>query len=138
MEINAPAGSFTQKMASYLSSNEATLKSFAFDRVNFETGSANLTADSTMQIQNFAKVLHAYPSVNIQVQGHTDNTGNSQANRVLSLQRATSVKMALLGSGVDAQRVDAAGYGQEKPVADNSTEAGRAENRRVTVMVTSK
>ena len=76
--------------------------------------------------------------MNIEVQGHTDSTGNAEANKGLSQRRADSVLNALIANGVGQGRVKAVGYGQSQPVADNATEEGRAQNRRVSVLVTSK
>jgi outer membrane protein OmpA-like peptidoglycan-associated protein len=69
------------------------------------------------------------------VSGHTDNVGNEQANRNLSTARAKAVANSLTADGVESDRVSAEGYGSLKPVASNSTEAGRAQNRRVTLDV---
>ena len=65
------------------------------------------------------------------IEGHTDNVGNAAANQALSARRAEAVKAYLVGKGIAADRLTATGYGQERPVADNSTINGRAENRRV-------
>jgi outer membrane protein OmpA-like peptidoglycan-associated protein len=65
------------------------------------------------------------------VEGHTDNVGNPKSNKTLSNERANSVVAAIISQGIDAKRLSAAGYGQDKPIADNKTEEGRAKNRRV-------
>ena len=138
-EIKAAAGSFTDKFTKFLGDKGGDLNTrFTFDGVNFATGSANLTSESKSQIQNLANIMKAYPSVNIRLEGHTDNTGNAASNKTLSNQRALSVKNALGQLGVAANRVAAVGYGQEKPVADNGTEAGKLENRRVDVYITKR
>ena len=97
-----------------------------------------LTAESAGQVNNLAEVLKAYPSVTIKVEGHTDNTGNADANKSLSAQRALSVKSALAAQNVQVGRVKAEGFGQTSPVADNATEEGRAANRRVSVRITGR
>jgi outer membrane protein OmpA-like peptidoglycan-associated protein len=74
----------------------------------------------------------------IKLGGYTDNTGDPQANLTLSQQRADTVMADLVKLGVDASRMKAEGYGQEHPVADNSTEEGRAKNRRIDIRVTGK
>ena len=74
----------------------------------------------------------------IKLGGYTDNTGDPQANLRLSQQRADAVMADLVKLGVDAGRMKAEGYGQEHPVADNSTEEGRAKNRRIDIRVISK
>lgn len=106
-----------------------------FDAVEFETGSANLTAASNVQLEMLARVLSEYPDLKVTVAGHTDNTGDPAANLALSEQRAQSVRAALIAMGIDGGRITAAGYGDSKPEASNDTEAGRAENRRVEVML---
>ena len=70
-------------------------------------------------------------SLQLTVEGHTDNVGSAQSNQALSQSRAQAVVAAVTGTGIPASRLTAVGYGQSKPVADNSTDAGRAQNRRV-------
>jgi outer membrane protein OmpA-like peptidoglycan-associated protein len=65
------------------------------------------------------------------VEGHTDNVGNPKSNKTLSDERAKSVVAAIVSQGIDTKRLSAAGYGQDKPIADNKTEEGKAKNRRV-------
>lgn len=78
-------------------------------------------------------MLSANPTLKIIVEGHTDNVGSSPSNKTLSEQRALSVKTALVNKGIPAERIEAVGYGQDVPVADNSTEEGRTKNRRVEI-----
>jgi len=119
----------------YLTSAVSGATTVDFDRISFETGSAKLTAESTEQLHNIATILRAYPKATVMVSGHTDNVGNEQANRNLSTARAKAVANSLTSDGVEFNRVSAEGYGSQKPVANNSTEAGRAQNRRVTLEV---
>ena len=109
-----------------------------FDRISFETGSAKLTTESSEQLHNIATILRAYPNATVTVSGHTDSVGNEQANRNLSTARAKAVANSLTSDGVESNRVKAEGYGSLKPLADNSTEAGRARNRRVTLEVAAR
>ena len=134
-KISTPKGSFSEKLVNYLSTEGEDGGAFNFDRVNFQSGSAQLTADSAEQLGNLVKILNAYEGVAIEVQGHTDNTGNPQLNQKLSMERASSVKSALVAGGLSADRIGAKGFGQEQPIADNSTEEGRLQNRRVSVAV---
>jgi outer membrane protein OmpA-like peptidoglycan-associated protein len=76
-------------------------------------------------------LLKTNPSLKLTVEGHTDNVGAPNYNRSLSDARARSVVAALTAQGIASRRLTAVGYGQEKPVADNGTDAGRAQNRRV-------
>jgi OOP family OmpA-OmpF porin len=76
--------------------------------------------------------------VRVEVQGHTDNVGAAEANRNLSAQRAEAVRQYLIGAGVEAGRMTAVGYGEDLPVADNTTDAGRQANRRVDLVRTDR
>jgi outer membrane protein OmpA-like peptidoglycan-associated protein len=104
---------------------------FNFDRIAFDSDSAVLTADSNEQLDNIAIILRAYPRADVTIAGHTDSSGSEAKNLALSRARANAVAARLTTAGVSPERVHAAGYGSEKPAADNSTEAGRAHNRRV-------
>ncbi len=133
-EIKAAAGSFTDKFVKMI--GKKGKDAVAFDGVNFNTGSATLTEDSKAQLENLAAVLKAYPKVHIEIAGHTDNTGDANKNLNLSKQRALAVSQMLQKLGIAANRLKATGYGQTKPIADNATAEGRAQNRRVDVRVT--
>lgn len=111
---------------------------FDFDRLLFETGSAKLSPSSTDQLHDVAAILQAYPKAKVTIGGYTDNTGNADANLKLSQSRATSVMTQLASQGVAADRMTAKGYGDAHPVGDNSTEAGRAQNRRISLRVLSQ
>lgn len=111
---------------------------FDFDRLNFQTGSSNLTAESRAQVQNIADILASYPAVKIKIGGYTDNVGEPAANQRLAEARAQRVMMELITLGINALRLDAEGYGEQHPVADNSTSEGRARNRRIAVRVTER
>jgi outer membrane protein OmpA-like peptidoglycan-associated protein len=111
---------------------------FEFDRLNFETDSAVLRPDSRDQLTNIAAILKAYPGAHVKIGGYTDNSGNRAANRQLSEARAEAVRDALDRLGVDPSRVQAKGYGDQHPIADNNTAEGRAQNRRVAILVTAK
>jgi len=137
-ELKAAAGSFTAKFADFLSGDGDLKTGFAFDGVNFATGSANLTAESDAQIGELGDVLAAYPNVRIRIEGHTDSSGDAAKNQTLSQQRALAVKAKLQSLGVASNRVAAIGLGQTKPIADNNTEEGKAANRRVEVYVTKR
>ena len=135
-KINVSSGGFLDSLTSFLAGKDPALgKSFTFDELQFETGSATLTNTSSAQLTALAAVLKAYPSVAVSVGGHTDNTGDAAANKRLSAERAAAVKQALLGGGIAAARITDEGYGPEKPIASNDTEEGRAKNRRVELVV---
>src|SRR5262249_37191352 len=100
-----------------------------------ETDSSALTPNSDEQIEDVATILRAYPRVRVMVAGHTDNAGSEPANLALSQARADAVAAKLEAHGVASDRVHAEGYGSRRPVADNSTDAGRAKNRRVDLVI---
>jgi len=99
--------------------------------INFDTGKATIRPDSQPVIEQVALMLRGNSGLALSVEGHTDSVGGSAANKILSESRAKAVVAALAARGIDAKRLTAAGWGQEKPVADNGTEEGRAKNRRV-------
>jgi OmpA-OmpF porin, OOP family len=111
---------------------------FDFDRLLFDTDSATLQPQSTEQLDNIAAVLKACPAVHLTIGGYTDNTGDSAHNQKLSQDRADSVVAQLETMGIAADRLRAKGYGDQYPVGDNSTEEGRALNRRISMLVTAK
>jgi OOP family OmpA-OmpF porin len=111
---------------------------FDFDRLSFNTNSATLRPESRAQLGNIAAVLKAYPNVHIQIGGFSDNRGNSQHNLKLSQDRANGVMGQLVALGISPDRLEAQGYGEQSPVADNSTAAGRARNRRASIRLTQK
>jgi len=99
--------------------------------VTFETGSSNLRPESFTILDQVAGSLIANPDVRIEIGGHTDNTGSAATNIRLSQQRANAVMQYLAGKGVSQFHMAARGYGSTRPVAPNTTAAGRAQNRRV-------
>jgi OmpA-OmpF porin, OOP family len=136
MKIDVTAGGFVDTLTTFLNSRDVTVnRSFTFDELQFDPGSARLSPISHAQLQQLAAVLKAYRTVLISVAGHTDNIGNASANLRLSAQRAAAVKQALVGQGVAATRVADEGFGSERPIATNDTEDGRARNRRIELVV---
>jgi outer membrane protein OmpA-like peptidoglycan-associated protein len=140
LELNIPRGGLEARLVEFVKSplpvNDTTW--FDFDRLTFDTNSATLSAQSQEQLTNIASILKAYPNVQIKIGGYTDNIGDYAANMQLSQQRADSVQQQLVGMGIAAERIQAEGYGPQHPIADNSTEAGRARNRRIALRVTQK
>lgn len=104
--------------------------SIAID-VKFASGKADIQGDASAEIQKVADFMAKFPTVNVTIEGHTDSRGNAAKNKALSQKRADAVKAAVVAQGIDAARLSSVGYGSAKPIADNATEAGRAQNRRV-------
>ena len=103
--------------------------------IYFETNSYSLTAESKRIIDVFADFLRNNPTVKVELQGHTDNIGNDEDNRILSDNRAKSVYNHLISKGIPADRLRYKGYGESKPIATNATEEGRAKNRRTVFLI---
>jgi len=99
--------------------------------VNFDFDKATLRQEDVSDLDKNVEALKAWGDVNIEVAGHTDSKGSDAYNMKLSKQRAEAVRNFLISRGVAADRLTAKGYGESQPVADNATEAGRFQNRRV-------
>ena len=97
----------------------------------FDTGKATIKPGSQAIVTQVVDMMKAHPDLKVAVEGHTDNVGAPAANRTLSDSRAKAVMAAIAAQGIAPARLTAAGYGQDRPVADNATEDGRAKNRRV-------
>jgi OmpA-OmpF porin, OOP family len=138
--ISVPEGSLNYQLAQFLANgNSSELpKTFVFDNLNFTTGTTQLTPESQPTVNDLIVILKAYPNAEVQLVGHTDNTGDQAANMKLSQDRASAVRDMLVNGGIDASRLSTAGYGEDKPVASNDTEEGRAKNRRTELVVTKK
>ncbi len=106
--------------------------SIALHNILFDTGKATITPGSSKELQLVIDVLTADATLRLEVQGHTDNTGTPASNLALSQQRADAVRAYLIKTGgVAAARLTAVGFGDTKPVAPNTTDEGKAQNRRV-------
>lgn len=103
--------------------------------VNFQSGSANLTASSRVILNAAATELKRYPELSILIGAHSDSSGSDELNLKLSQKRAESVLQYLVGQGVAADKLTAKGYGEANPIASNETKEGRAKNRRVELVV---
>jgi outer membrane protein OmpA-like peptidoglycan-associated protein len=101
----------------------------------FDTGKAELKAQSKHDLGEFAKVLVQYKDTDLVIEGHTDNTGKKDKNLKLSEARAEAVISLLVSDGVQRARLTGRGLGDTQPVADNGTDAGRKQNRRVQVQI---
>lgn len=140
-QLNVPSHGVEARLVTYLQGNanpSSEITWFDFDRLLFDTNSARLQPSSYEQLNNVAAILKAYPNAKIRLGGYTDNTGDTDANRRLSQERANNVMAELTKRGIDPSRLSATGYGEENPVADNSTEEGRQKNRRISIRVAEK
>ena len=100
----------------------------------FETGKSTIQKESLPIIDQINELMKLDLALKISIEGHTDNVGEAAGNKKLSNDRARSVMLALVAKGIDKTRLSSIGWGQEKPVADNRTEEGRAKNRRVEIV----
>ncbi len=103
--------------------------------VLFDTGKYTLKPNTQVSLARIAGIFQSYPGVKVQVEGFTDSVGSDELNQKLSDNRASTTKDFLIKQGVSIDNISAAGYGKADPVADNSTAAGRAQNRRVNLVV---
>jgi OmpA-OmpF porin, OOP family len=101
--------------------------------VRFAAASADLDPSSEQVLAEMVRVLAENPTLRLQIAGHTDATGSRSLNVMLSHARALQVVRYLVDHGIDAERLDAAGYGPDHPVATNDTAEGRAANRRIEI-----
>lgn len=102
--------------------------------ISFETGKSDIKPESQGIIDQIAAMLSDNPGLTVSIEGHTDNVGSPASNQTLSESRARSVMAAIIARGIDKTRLSAKGWGQSKPMAGNSTEDGRAKNRRVEIV----
>ncbi|MFH2096864.1 MAG: OmpA family protein [Bacteroidota bacterium] len=108
------------------------------DNIFFETDKAVLLPESITELDQLVETMKRHSTLVIEIQGHTDNVGTDEYNQVLSLNRAKAVVDFLTGKGIVSSRISSSGYGSTRPIAGNSTEEGRAMNRRVEFKVVSK
>jgi outer membrane protein OmpA-like peptidoglycan-associated protein len=126
---------FTMKLTlrykGWTAASKAAAPRFVLDGVNFDTGKATIRKESFPRLDRVVEYMAHKKSVRIQISGHTDNVGNKAANKALSENRAKACRQYLIKKGIDGSRIEAVGYGDEKPVASNDTAEGRQENRRI-------
>lgn len=104
---------------------------FVLNGVTFDTGKATIKEESYPRLDSVLEYMTHKKSARIEISGHTDNVGNAKNNKKLSEKRAQSCKEYLISKGIEADRIDAVGFGDEVPVASNKTEEGRQRNRRI-------
>lgn len=112
-----------------------TIRLQAPENVTFESNQADITPRFWPVLNQLADSIRQYPGTLVRIEGHTDSTGSPAFNQTLSENRAQSVRSYLLQRGVPNHRVEAVGYGMTRPIADNRNEYGRAQNRRVEILI---
>ena len=112
-----------------------TIRLQAPESITFATDSAEIRPQFRRTLDDVAASIQQYPNTVVRVEGHTDSTGSSSYNQNLSVNRAQSVASYLAQSGVQPSRLQAIGYGESRPIATNSTPQGRAQNRRVEILI---
>ncbi|MFN0037329.1 MAG: OmpA family protein [Saprospiraceae bacterium] len=130
IEVRERAKAFGEGLKKAVESTTATDKTLTLQYITFETGSATLTPNSKYELDNLVTGLTAFPAVNVEVAGHTDNVGDPAANLTLSAARAASVVKYLADRGISTGRLKPRGYGDTKPLAPNDTPENRTKNRR--------
>jgi outer membrane protein OmpA-like peptidoglycan-associated protein len=124
------------KVESITDANNLEAIKVTFDSgILFSSGKAALSPASKTALTNFATSLKNTPETDVTIYGHTDNTGTREANEKLSLERAQAVSNFLTQNGIESTRMTVQGLAFDQPVADNSTAAGRAQNRRVEIYI---
>lgn len=109
--------------------------SFTLDNLNFASGSSTILKTSYEELNELLQYLKLKPATKIEIAGHTDSDGDEKSNISLSQSRAEAVKDYLIKNGITSNRLVAKGYGESQPVADNSTEKGKASNRRTEIRI---
>lgn len=141
IKLNIPEFGVERKLINFIKDKTKAVDKttwFTFDRLEFETGKNILKPSSQEQLKNIAEIMKAYPKVQLKIGGYTDNVGSPESNLKLSQERAEYTVAELVKLGVSNTRLEAEGYGEQHPVADNSTEEGRQKNRRIDLRVTQK
>jgi outer membrane protein OmpA-like peptidoglycan-associated protein len=126
----SPGNAATNGCPAITVADKETLK-LAMANVNFETAKTTLLSASNATLDQIVKIMQKYPDYSLNINGHTDSQGEAGANLSLSQGRAQSCYDYLVSKGISATRLIAKGFGETMPIADNETEAGRKQNRRV-------
>jgi len=138
-KIDLADDSFNYKFVKYLTDSSAKIhQTFTFNNLNFVPNTPTFVVGSEKMVEDLAKIMSAYPRVQVKLTCYTDNTGDSLQNLKLSLKRAFAVKSLLVANGVKDLRIDFTGKGRLNPVASNATEEGKAKNRRIELNVVMK
>lgn len=112
-----------------------TPRSYTLNKLQFEVGKATLKSESYVLLSDLIEIMQLKPDMKIEVSGHTDSVGDDGSNLVLSQERANSVKSYLISKGINGNRINAVGYGEARPVAENTSLANKAKNRRTEIRI---
>ena len=129
-EAAARAKAEATKMSEVKASFDAALRG-----IKFNSSKSTFKQESFTLMDNVVSVMQKYPDFNVSIEGHTDSQGGEAANTKLSISRANAVKDYLVSKGVNATRLTTKGLGEYRPIADNNTAEGRAQNRRVEFVI---
>jgi outer membrane protein OmpA-like peptidoglycan-associated protein len=139
--LTVPGSSAEAKLIAFLNDSTRSVDDTSWivlDRIHFQSNSSQLDPDAESQAKNIGDVLKAYPNAVAKIGGYTDSTGSDAANLRLSRSRAESARQSIEHNGLAATRVSAEGFGSQDPVATNSTDDGKSQNRRVALLVIKK
>jgi outer membrane protein OmpA-like peptidoglycan-associated protein len=136
--LAVPETSVAYGLATFLAGDAPVPQRFTLAPLNFNFGTATLTAGSQATVDDIAAVLNAYPSSTVRIESHTDSVGTPEANVELSLARSEAIKQMLVVRGVNATHLTTSGLGRDNPIAPNDTAEGRARNRRTEIVVTGR
>jgi OOP family OmpA-OmpF porin len=125
------AGPASNKGCPEIKAEDKKVLNEATKYINFDFNKATLKPSSYPKLEEMVRILNDYPDYSLSIAGHTDSKGSDDFNLGLSYERAASARAYLLSKGIKAERIEARGYGETKPIADNATAAGQALNRRV-------
>jgi len=131
-------GSTEDQLAAFLVSKDPAPRTFRFPGAEFEPWQTKPNEATVRTMYAVAQILRAYPHSEVQLIGHTDNDGTPAQNLKLSQARVDRMAQLLIHSGILPRRISAIGHGMGDPIADNRTEAGKARNRRIELVVTAK
>ena len=133
----APA-TLNYDLQAFLASSAAAPRTFTFDKLNFDTASAQIRTDDQPTLSALSQILAAYPKAAVRLVGYADARGSDAANAKLGADRAAAVARALSAAGINLARISTASGGDTNPVATNATAGGQFANRRTELVVTSK